>query len=113
MEALRYVHLLAPGGRVITSTEPFVNIPNYPEFEAVLAELAAVPGTVTIAAEAIAKEVASPRSSNMALLGAAAPYIGLPAEVLEEGIRTIFGAKGEKIVENNLAAFRAGMKQGR
>ncbi len=111
MEALRYVHLLAPGGRVIISTDPFVNITNYPELEAVLSELTAVPGTVTIAAEAIAKEVASPRSSNMALLGAAAPYIGLPAEVLEESIRTIFRAKGEKIVENNLAAFRAGMEQ--
>ena len=108
MEALRYVHLLAPGGRVITSTDPFVNITNYPELEAVLSELTAVPGTVTIAAEAIAKEVASPRSSNMA-----APYIGLPAEVLEESIRTIFMAKGEKIVENNLAAFRAGMEQGK
>ena len=108
MEALRYVHLLAPGGRVITSTDPFAN---YPELEAVLSELTAVPGTVTIAAEAIAKEVASPRSSNMALLGAAAPYIGLPAEVLEESIRTIFMAKGEKIVENN--AFRAGMEQGK
>ena len=113
MEALRYVHLLAPGGRVITSTDPFVNITNYPELEAVLSELTAVPGTVTIAAEAIAKEVASPRSSNMALLGAAAPYIGLPAEVLEESIRTIFRAKGEKIVENNLAPFRAGMEQGK
>ena len=73
-----------------------------------LSELTAVPGTVTIAAEAIAKEVASPRSSNMALLGAAAPYIGLPAEVLEESIRTIFMAKGEKIVENIPCRYGAG-----
>ena len=110
MEALRYVHLFAPEGRVITSTEPFVNIPDYPAIEAVMAELAALPRVVTLPAEAIAREVASPRSSNMALLGASAPYIGLPVDVLEESIAAVFGAKGEKIVADNLAAFRAGLE---
>lgn len=110
MEALRYVHLLAPDGRVITSTEPFVNIPDYPDIEAVMAELNTLPRVVTLPAEAIAREVASPRSSNMALLGAAAPYIGLPVDLLEESIATIFAAKGDKIVNDNLAAFRAGLK---
>lgn len=110
MEALRYVHLLAPEGRVITSTEPFVNIPDYPEIEAVMAELAALPRVVTLPAEAIAREVVSPRSSNMALLGAAAPYVGLPVDVLEQSIATIFASKGEKIVSDNLAAFHAGLE---
>ncbi len=109
MEALRYVDQLSPDGRVITSSEPFVNIPNYPEHSEVMAEIAALPNVTVIAAEAIAKEVATPRSSNMALLGASAPFIGLPAELLEESIRAIFAAKGEKIVNDNLAAFRAGL----
>ncbi len=108
MEALRYAHLLAPAGRVITSTEPFVNIPNYPDLEKIMAELKALQGTVMLPAEQIAKEVASPRSSNMALLGAAAPYIGLPDKALEESIAAVFGPKGEKIVADNIAAFRAG-----
>ena len=108
MEALRYVSQLAPDGRIITGTEPFVNIPNYPELDKVMAELEAQPNVTTVAAEAIAKETASARASNMVLLGAASPFLGLPAEMLEQSIRTIFAAKGEKIVDDNLAAFRAG-----
>ena len=108
MEALRYAHLLAPGGRVITSTEPFVNIPNYPDHDQIRAELKALPGTVMLPAEQIAKEVASPRSSNMALLGASAPYLGLSDQALEDSIAAVFGPKGEKIVADNIAAFRAG-----
>lgn len=109
MEALRYMHLLAPSGRVISSTEPFVNIPDYPDAESIEAELKSRPGTVLLPAESIAREVATPRSSNMALLGAAAPYVGLPVETLEESIAAVFGAKGEKVVADNLAAFRAGV----
>ena len=109
MEALRYVHLLAPDGKIISSTETFVNIPDYPQSEALMAELESIPGAITLPAEAIAREVATPRSSNMALLGAAAPFCGLPVEALEESIRTVFASKGQKIVDDNLAAFRAGL----
>lgn len=108
MEALRYLDRLAPEGRIITGIEPVVNITNYPDNEQLLDELAAQPYVTTVAAEAIAREVASPRSSNMVLLGAASPFLGLPAEMLEDSIRSIFAAKGEKIVNDNLAAFRAG-----
>ena len=51
--------------------------------------------------------------ANIVLLGAAAPLLGLPAERLEEGIRAIFGRKGEAVVEANLAAFRAGCAHAR
>ena len=50
----------------------------------------------------------APRSANMALLGAAAPLLGIDAAKLESGIRAIFARKGQEIVEMNLAAFRAG-----
>lgn len=110
MEALRYKHLLAPDGRIVTSTEPFVNIPNYPDIEAVLGELRAIPGTVLLPCEEIAKKVASPRASNMVLLGAAAPLLGMAVDAIEDGIRSIFEAKGENIVNSNIAAFRAGLE---
>ena len=58
--------------------------------------------------DAMAKETATARSSNMVLLGAAAPFIEIEKEKIEDGIRTVFGAKGEAIVESNLKAFRAG-----
>lgn len=108
MEALRYLPYLSHEGWVITNTTPFVNIPNYPEMEKIEAELARLPRVVAIDVDAIAKEAASPRAANIVLLGAAAPFLDIPAEKLEQGIRDIFARKGESVVEMNLAAFRAG-----
>ena len=63
---------------------------------------------MTLDIDALAKAAASPRSANMVLLGAAAPFLGIDAAKLEAGIRDIFARKGDAIVEMNLAAFRAG-----
>ncbi|MCH5246076.1 MAG: indolepyruvate oxidoreductase subunit beta [Muribaculaceae bacterium] len=108
MEALRYVSYLAPSGWIVTNTTPFVNIPNYPELDAVMDELKRHPNVVSIDVDAIAKEVASARASNMVLLGAASPFIEIDAKAIEEAIAAIFGAKGADIVEMNIKAFRAG-----
>lgn len=110
MEALRYLPWLKTEGWIVTSSVPFVNIPNYPDTEAVDGELHRNPNVVEFDMDAVAKEVASQRSSNMVLLGAASPFIEIEASKIEEGIATVFGAKGEKIVEMNVAAFRAGRK---
>lgn len=111
MEALRYLPYLAPGGRIVSSTVPFVNIGNYPDQEELLRELRALHGTIAFDMDEVAKEVATARSSNMVLLGACAPFTGVAPEAIEDGIRTVFGAKGAKIVDANLAAFRAGMER--
>lgn len=113
MEALRYVEFLKPDGYIVTSTVPFINIPNYPEMQHIEAELGKWPHTVAFDMDEVAKEVATVRSSNMVLLGAAAPFIDIETEKIEDGIRTVFGAKGEKIVESNLKAFRAGLARAR
>ena len=39
MEALRYLPWLSRAGWIVTNTTPFVNIPNYPAIEDVMAEL--------------------------------------------------------------------------
>ena len=108
MESLRYLPWLAAEGWVVTNTVPVINIPNYPDEAALQAELKALPQVITLDADALAREAGSPRSANMALLGAAAPLLGIAAERLEAGIRDIFARKGEAVVEANLAAFRAG-----
>lgn len=108
MEALRYLPWLGSEGWVITNTVPVVNIDNYPEMERLKAEIEHLPHVVALDVDAVAKEAASPRAANMVLLGAAAPFLDMTVDTLENGIRTIFARKGEEVVETNLKAFRAG-----
>ena len=110
MEALRYVPYLAPQGWVITNTVPFVNIPDYPAMESVMAELNKLPRVIAIDVDALAKETGSPRSANMVLLGATAAVLDiLDPDKLRDGIRRIFGRKGEEVVDANIKAFDAGL----
>lgn len=111
MEALRYLPWLSPEGWIVTNTTPFVNIPDYPEMEKVMAEFARLPRVIALDVDAVAKEVMSPRSANMVLLGAAASVLGiLDPDHLRDGIRRIFERKGEAVVEANLKAFDAGLQ---
>ncbi|MDE6283163.1 MAG: indolepyruvate oxidoreductase subunit beta [Muribaculaceae bacterium] len=108
MEALRHISWLSPQGRVVTSTVPFVNIPDYPDQQQILDALAELPNVTAFDMDEVAKESATLRASNMVLLGAASPYIDLSPEKIEAGIAAVFSPKGEKMVETNIAAFRAG-----
>ena len=111
MEALRYLPFLSKKGWIVTNTEPFVNIDNYPEMEAVMNELDNCPNVVAFNMDELAKEVATARSSNLVLLGAASPFIDIEPFKIEDAIRTVFGPKGDKIVESNIGAFRAGREK--
>lgn len=108
MEALRYLPFLAEDGWIVTNSEPFVNIPNYPEMENVLAELKKVKNVVMLDVDAIAKDCGNQRAANMVLLGAASPYLGMEPEKIEAGIERIFSRKGVEVVDLNIKALRAG-----
>lgn len=110
MESLRYLPYLSETGYLVTNITPFVNIPNYPELEKVLAGIRRHPRYIAIDADAIAKEVGSVRASNMVMLGAATPFIDIEFSRIEDGIRTIFERKGEAVVNLNLEALRRGRK---
>lgn len=109
MEALRYLPYLSPNGWLITNTTPFINIEGYPETSDIMAEIKKVKNHVAIDAEAIAKDLGMPKSSNIVILGAAATHLSnIPYEDFEMGIRELFGRKGEEIVNANLKALKAG-----
>lgn len=109
MEALRYLPFLGEDGWVVSSSEPFVNIPNYPDPEALVRELGSLPNVALLGIGAIAKDNKLPKGANMVLLGMAARFIGiLGPEQLREAIASIFKNKGEKVVEDNLRAFDLG-----
>ncbi len=108
MEALRYIPFLGRTGWIVTNTVPFVNIDNYPAIEDVKKELGAFDNVVAFDMDAVAKDTASPRSSNMVLLGAASAFIDLSVEKIEKAVTSFFERKGERVVQQNIAAFRAG-----
>mgnify|MGYP003014465377 FL=1 len=108
MESLRYLPYLSKEGWLVTNSQPFINIPNYPEMEKVNAELDKLPHKVVLDVEAIAKEAGSVRAANIVMLGAATPFLGIEYEKIEEGVRSIFARKGEEIVAMNLKALKAG-----
>lgn len=98
MECLRYLPWLSAEGWVVTSSKPFVNIPDYPSEEALAAELKALPHIDMHNIE-----------NNMMLLGMAAKYMEIiSATDLREAIARVFAAKGDAVVEANQKAFDEG-----
>jgi len=110
LESLRYLPMLSPKGWLITNTAPFINIPNYPEMTAILAEIEKLPFFVSLDADRIAKEIGSARSANMVMLGAASPFLDIDYHFLENAIAKLFGKKGANVIELNLEAMKAGRK---
>ncbi len=109
LEALRYFNMLnRQTGWVVTSINPFKNIPDYPPMEEVLAEITKLPRYITIDADKIALAQGSVKAANIVALGAASPFLGLKYASLENAIRQLFGKKGEEMVELNLKALKAG-----
>ena len=108
MESLRYLPWLSEDGWLVTNTTPFVNITDYPDMKELLAEIEKLPHHIAINADEIARQVKSPRSSNIVMLGASSPFLDFPYESLEIGIKKIFGRKGEKVVQLNIDALKAG-----
>ena len=109
MEALRYLPYLSKDGVIVTSSKPFVNIPNYPEEAKLLAELDALPHVARLDIEQLAKDNGIPKSANMVLLGMATRYIEIiSAEQMRKAIGQIFNRKGEQVVADNIKAFELG-----
>lgn len=108
MEALRYLPFLSPEGYIVTNTNPFRNVTNYPDYDTVIEGLKRQPRMVALDAEALAREAGNLKASNMVMLGAATPFIDIPLESIERGIREIFSRKGDEVVALNLKALHIG-----
>ena len=102
------VIILAKDGWIITSSTPFVNIPNYPDIEKIRQDLNEIKNVIVLDIEQAAKDNAVPRSANVILLGAAQKALGIEYDKLEDAIRRVFGRKGEAVVEANIKALAIG-----
>jgi indolepyruvate ferredoxin oxidoreductase beta subunit len=108
LESLRYLPYLSESGTVLTATDAVTNFTNYPEMNGLLAQIRALPRAILIDAERLARQAGSARATNMVMVGAASHLLPVKLETLEHFVRTLFAAKGPKVVETNLKALAAG-----
>jgi indolepyruvate ferredoxin oxidoreductase beta subunit len=112
-EAMRWCHMLRPGGLVLMNTArlvpPVVDIGLYDYPEDPLGEIRARGYQVhAFDAMAIALELGDVRLGNTVMLGAMGDHLPFPAEVLLDAILKRFGARKPHMVEVNRKAFEAG-----
>ena len=110
LEALRYFDQLRPDGIVVTSSTPYRNIPDYPDLDRVLGEVAKAGGSVIVDSEKLAKEAGTAKAQNIVMLGAASRFLILKEESLRTLVETLFKPRGAAVVEANLRAFDLGRK---
>jgi len=110
LETLRYLDYLKPDGVIVTSSNPYKNIPDYPDVEAVLAEVKKAGKSIIVDTEKAAREVGNVRAQNMVLLGAGSRFLVLKEGSLRSSIEMLFKAKGPVVMEANLKAFEKGKK---
>lgn len=108
MELLRYLPFLKKDGYLITDSNPFLNITDYPELEELYAKIKSYPNHILIDAKKIAKDLGNSKATNIVLLGAASSIIPLSEESLKQAIKTLFQRKGDRIVTKNIDAFNKG-----
>ena len=108
LESLRYLEYLAPTGTVITASTPVDNIVDYPPVDQVLAQVRQIAGAFIVDADQLARQAGSARAMNMVIVGAASHWLPLKMETIEAFARSLFAAKGDKVVETNIKALRAG-----
>jgi len=112
LESLRYIGYLSPSGTLVTATNPFDNITDYPDLQGVLAKIRELPRSLLVDAEGLAREAGDVQAMNTVMVGAASRLLPLKPETLEKVVQQVFGAKGQRVVDVNLAALAAGRKAG-
>ena len=110
LEALRYLDFLRPGGKIVTSSTPYANIPDYPEADKLLTSIRRIEGAVVLDSEAVAREAGSSKAQNTAVLGAASRHLIVSEESLVRQIHALFTPRGPRLLEVNLKAFELGRK---
>ncbi len=112
MESLRYVDYLKPEGTLISAASPYENIPDYPDLDEIHSRINNLKSSLIINAKELAKEAGTMKSVNMVMVGALSTKMDIRKESIEEAIKELFTAKGEKIIAANLKAADLGRSAG-
>jgi indolepyruvate ferredoxin oxidoreductase beta subunit len=110
LEALRYLHYLKPGGKLvynkacINPSTVAAGLATYPG-DVAQRIAAACPGARAIDALQVAKEAGNAKAVNMVMVGSVMKGLPIDADVVENVVREISRGKGEDV---NMAALRGG-----
>ena len=110
MELLRYLPFLKNQGWLITDSNTFNNILDYPEKNELYEQIKSHQNSIIIKATEIAKKIGNSKVANIILLGAASSLIPISEENLIKAIKKLFQNKSEKIINLNIEAFHTGKK---
>ena len=108
MEGLRHLPYLSHEGMLIANSVPLRNIKTYPETAKLISHIDRLQKRRILDAEALARKAGTVRAVNSVLLGAASPFLMIPAEVIRDAVASFFDYKGADVVEKNLLAFDLG-----
>jgi indolepyruvate ferredoxin oxidoreductase beta subunit len=108
LESLRYVSYLKPTGALLTSADPFTNIPNYPKIDVILSAVKSLPNWRIVEAVNCAKEAGLLKAANTVMIGAASCFLPLKAQSLEKTITDVFSKKDASVAQANIKAFKLG-----
>jgi indolepyruvate ferredoxin oxidoreductase beta subunit len=112
LEVQRYVGWLAPDGVVVSNREPHVNIPDYPGEREVIDALLALPHAIVVDAKDIATRAGVSKAENMAIAGAATPFLPFTVEDFRPIVADLFGRKGQEVVDANMNVLQTGWRVG-
>ena len=107
-EGLRYLSYLKPDGILVTSSEPFVNMSNYPETGKLHSSIKKLPKHKIIQTAVLAKEAGLAKAANTVMVGAASCYLPVKGASLEKIIADTFAKKDAAVVTANTKAFKLG-----
>jgi len=108
LESLRYVSWLKKDGAVVTASQPFVNIGNYPDIQEIISTIKRLPVWRLVEADALAKEAGLSRAVNTVMVGASSFFLPIKSKSLEKTIAEVFSKKGATVIEANAKAYLLG-----
>jgi indolepyruvate ferredoxin oxidoreductase beta subunit len=110
MELLRYVPYLKSKGWLITDSNTFINISDYPDKDDLYKNIKSHRNNIIINATEVAKKLGNSKVANIVLLGAASFLIPLSEESILTAIKKLFQNKSKRIINLNMEAFQIGKK---
>jgi len=112
LEVMRYWHYLSPDGWVVASVTPYVNIPDYPELDGLIEDLAEFGRVVLVDSNLIARAAGNLRAQNMVVVGAAAPLLHFRTRPSRSTSRCCSPARVRRRSTSTSAPFRLGRAAG-